>query len=426
MVVMPAAAMTSLESKVCASLASRAPNLLADLERYVAIPTGHNHKPGLDELRGLVTRRCEALGASTRLIPGDARPDWLWGAEGDSANIPPAALCMSKAATEARTRGARTAQPSPRILICSHLDTVFAPPPVGEFVGLSIASDRATAVGPGVVDMKGGVVIALAALEALAEAGGLDAIAWTYCFNSDEETGSYFSESALRACAREADIGLCTEPALPTGGLVTERLGSGQFQIECLGRSAHVGRDFATGVSAVTALARALVHTAEIADAEAGRIVSVGPIRAADATNIVPDRALAWGNARFPSQAVADEIGRRLDALMTEPYAMPRVVVRRSFNRPSKPCTPGVQALADLARECSLALGRDLPFGKTGGVCDGNILQDEGLPCIDTLGVRGGGLHTHQEWIELPSLVERAQLFALFLLRASQAPAPPR
>ncbi len=435
---MPAATLTVLESKVCDSLARRASNLLNDLERYVTIPTGHNHKPGLDELRGLVTRRCESLGATTRLVPGDPRPDWLWGADGDSANIPPAAVCTSKAANEARARQARgspgvsnsptatLAPDSPRILICSHLDTVFAPPPVGEFVGLSIAPDRATAVGPGVVDMKGGIVIALAALEALAEAGALDSIAWSYCFNSDEETGSYFSESALRACAREADIGLCTEPALPNGGLVTERLGSGQFQIECLGRSAHVGRDFASGVSAVTALARALVHTADIADAEAGRIVSVGPLRAADATNIVPDRALAWGNARFPSQEIADEIGRRLDALMTEPDAMPRVVVRRSFNRPSKPCTPGVQALADLARECSLALGRELPFGKTGGVCDGNILQDEGLPCIDTLGVRGGGLHTHQEWIEIASLVERAQLFALFLLRASQAPAPPR
>ena len=421
---MPAAPLTALESKVCDSLANRAVDLLNDLERSVNIPTGHNHKPGLDEIRGLVTRRCEALGATTRLIPGDPRPDWLWGAEGDASNIPPAAVCVSSAATEDRARGARGspgASTTPRVLICSHLDTVFSPPPHGAFTRFTLSSDRKTGVGPGVVDMKGGVVIALAALEALAEAGELDAIAWAYCFNSDEETGSYFSEGALRACAREADIGLCTEPALPNGGLVTERLGSGQFQVECLGRGAHVGRDFESGVSAVTALAKAIIHASEIADAKAGRIVSIGPIRGSEATNIVPDHALAWGNARFPSQEVADEIGRRLDALMTQPEAMPKVIVRRSFNRPAKPCTPGVRRLADLAAHCSTALGRDLPFGATGGVCDGNILQDEGLPCIDTLGVRGGGLHTPKEWIEIPSLVERAQLFALFLMRLPEA-----
>src|SRR5205085_3197779 len=108
-----------------------------------------------------------------------------------------------------------------------------------------------------------------------------------------------------------------------------------------------------------------------------------------------------------------------LRALDTEPDRLPRVITQISFNRPAKPATPGTMKLAEAARAAAEDLGQKLPFGKTGGVCDGNILQDAGLATIDTLGVRGGGLHTPQEWIELSSLVERAQLLALVISRLS-------
>ncbi|MAY74953.1 MAG: hypothetical protein CMJ31_09625 [Phycisphaerae bacterium] len=98
---------------------------------------------------------------------------------------------------------------------------------------------------------------------------------------------------------------------------------------------------------------------------------------------------------------------------------MPAVSVFRSFNRPAKPETPEVRSLAMAARGVAEALGQELPFAKTGGVCDGNILQDAGLPTIDTLGVRGGGLHTPDEWIDLSSLVERSQLLAVLIYRLS-------
>lgn len=402
---MTALPLSGQESKVCAAIEARAGRMLADLRRYVDIPTGHNHAAGLDEQRGLIVDRMAALGAGAEFVPGDGKPDWLLGA--GQGPIPPTAVCRSAAAR----RGAA----GPRILFASHLDTVFAPPPAGAFLSLSEAPGGATAVGPGVVDMKGGIVIAVTALEALAEAG--IEIPWTYAFNSDEETGSYHSEGALRAEARKHDIGLATEPALANGGLVVERLGSGQFMLEARGRSAHVGRDFEKGVSAVTALARAIVRCAEIADPGAGRLVNIGPISSNDATNVVPDLAKAWGNVRFPAREVCDDLASRIDALATDERAMPALVVRRSFNRAAKPLTPGTQRLAEAARGAAESLGFALPFGKTGGVCDGNILQEEGLPTIDTLGARGGGLHTHQEWIELPSLVERARLLAVLLLR---------
>jgi glutamate carboxypeptidase len=267
--------------------------------------------------------------------------------------------------------------------------------------------------------MKGGLVIAVAALEALEEAG--IAAEWTVILNSDEETGSYHSEAALRAEAARHDAGLALEPAMPKGELAVERAGSGQFMIEVEGRAAHVGRDFAAGVSAVSRLAECIRHVASLPDPSRGIIANIGPIEGGTATNVVPDRARAWGNVRFAGRESSDALESAVVSLATPPESMPRVTVRTSFNRPAKPMTPAVERLALEARRAAEDLGQRLPFGKTGGVCDGNILQDAGLPTIDTLGVRGGGLHTPQEWIEIPSLVERCQLLAVLVSRLATA-----
>lgn len=397
--------LSSLEQEVCAALTGRAAAMEADLERYVAIPTGHNHAPGLDEFRADVTGRCRELKATVEYVDGDAKPEWLLGAS--SGKPPVTAICRGPAA-----KGAR-------VFLSGHLDTVFPPPPRGAFLKMTRSADGRKAVGPGVVDMKGGIVIALHALEVLSALGAR--VAWTFVFNSDEETGSYHSERALRAEAKRHDVAFATEPALPNGAIVTERLGSGQFMIEARGKSAHVGRDFAGGLNAAVALARAVAATGDMPDAASGRIVSVGVLEAADATNIVPDHARAWGNARFPDEAVSQDIQRRLASLETRGDALPSVRVHTSFNRPAKPCTDAVARLAGMVRGAGDDMGLAIGEGKTGGVSDGNILQSEGLPTIDTMGVRGGGLHTTSEWIELDSLAERAQLLALSLLRVSSA-----
>jgi glutamate carboxypeptidase len=120
---------------------------------------------------------------------------------------------------------------------------------------------------------------------------------------------------------------------------------------------------------------------------------------------------------RFKTPELGRELETRVHALATPGEALPATMVFTSFNRPAKPLTPSVQKLADAARSAAEDLGQKLPFGATGGVCDGNILQDAGLAAIDTLGVRGGGLHTPEEWIEIPSLVERCQMLALLMAR---------
>ncbi|MBZ0173131.1 MAG: M20/M25/M40 family metallo-hydrolase, partial [Phycisphaerales bacterium] len=365
-------------------------------------PTGKGHRPGLDETRERLTARLAALGAEVETHPGRSKPDWLIGAAPDSGP-PPTAVCR------------RLRAGSPRVLIAGHLDTVHDPE--SDFRALTISPDGETATGPGCVDMKGGLVIAVAALEALEDAGA-DA-SWTFYLNSDEETGTYHSRETLEDESRGHDWGLALEPALPGGELAIERMGAGQFMVECRGKSAHVGRAFTEGVSAVNKLAECLVAISKMPDPEHGKILNVGPLQGGPVVNAVPDLARAWGNVRYPTPAVGDEIGAMLDALATGPDAMPAVSVFRSFNRPAKPMLPETEALGLRARGVAEALGQRLPFINTGGVCDGNIMQNAGLPTIDTLGVRGGGLHTPDEWIELPSLVERCQLLAVLVHRLS-------
>jgi len=396
--------LTGQEQRLCRVIEGRAADLLDDLRVHVGIPTGRGFRSGLDETRDRLTARLTALGAELEPIAGDPKPEWLLGGAPD-ATIPPTAVCRRAGGGDGR----------PCILLAGHLDTVHDPH--GEFRELTVAPDSKTATGPGCVDMKGGLVIAVAALEALEEVG-IDA-SWTFLMNADEETGSFHSDRALRADAARHDVGLALEPALADGSLAVERMGSGQFMIEARGRAAHVGREFEKGVSAVTALARALVEVAHSSDPARGLIASVGPIEGGVATNAVPDRARAWGNVRYPDAEAGHELARRLDALQTDEDALPAIRVRRAFNRPAKPRTPGTDRLARAARAAAESLGQELPFAKTGGVCDGNNLQDAGLATIDTLGVRGGGLHTTDEWIEVPSLVERCQLLALLISRLS-------
>ncbi|MBL8990716.1 MAG: M20/M25/M40 family metallo-hydrolase [Phycisphaerae bacterium] len=395
------------ELKFARAVERRRDSLLEDLRLHVGLPTGMGNSPALDESRERFAARCRDLGAVCELIPGDPKPDWLdaWSRAGAASapdGPPPTLVCR------------RAGPPGvPHALIAGHLDTVHDPH--GSFRQLSIAAGGATATGPGCVDMKGGLVIAMAALEALAECG--EPVGWTFMLNSDEETGSFCSDRALRAEAASGRYvaGLALEPAMSKGELAIERGGSGQFLIDCRGRAAHVGRDFAAGVSAVNALAECIVSAAGLSRPAEGVCVNVGPLRCTTPPNVVPDRAWAWGNVRFPMPSAGASLERQLAQLARD--GLPHVAVTSTLNRPAKPMNGAVEQLGLLARGASEDLGRPLPFARTAGVCDGNNLQAAGLPTIDTLGVRGGGLHTTEEWVEIASLVERATLFGVILLR---------
>lgn len=412
------------ERRMLARVEQRAEALERDLRMLVGIPTGHNHVEGLDRTRAWFEERLRALGADVELVPGRPRPDWLEirrepedapeiddDGSGREVTIPPTLVAR---------RPAGDGADAVRMVLCGHLDTVHDPH--GPFQELSSVKDD-IAHGPGAMDMKGGLVVALAALEVLESFGRR--VDWTMVLVSDEETGTFFGEEALLEAARGHDVGLVFEPALPDGSLVVERMGSGTFMLEAVGRAAHVGRAFTEGRSAVVALSRAIIEVSGLADPERGRIVNIGPVHGGRATNAVPHHARCWGNVRYAdeaSQAGLDADVHRVVAdlaakLMDEMTDAPRIRARTAFLRPAKPSTPEVLALAERAREVSEALGRPMPFASTGGACDGNLLQAAGVPTIDTLGVRGGGMHRPDEHLEMSSLVERTGLLAVLLHR---------
>ena len=399
----PRVTLNPQEQNLADIIALKADALLEDLILHVGTPTGGFNEAGIEHTRDLLTSRLVALGATHTQTDPDPKPEWLLGGQ-PGGYQPKTSICE-------RLNGATEG----RVLIAGHMDTVHDPD--GPFQKLDISDDGTTAIGPGCVDMKGGLVIAVAALEALEECG--IKANWTFALNADEETGTYHSAQTLADQAKLHDFGLALEPAMPGGELVIERMGAGQFMIETHGKSAHVGRAFTEGISAVTKLAECVVAVGDMPDPDRGRILNIGPLQGGPVTNGVPDHARAWGNVRFPDQTIADEIITMLDTLNTSGDSLPGVEVHRSFNRPAKPLIPATESLALQARSVAEALGQKLPFAKTGGVCDGNILQQAGLPTIDTVGVRGGGLHTPDEWIDLSSLVERCQLLAILIARLS-------
>ncbi len=461
------------EARVMGVIRGRHAAMIDDLTRWVGIPTGpravekrSTPHEGLAEFRAVLASRLEGLGAKGRVIAGDPRPAWIApggstaggggsdaGAEGSGAGAEGSGAGAggsdagggggvhgAKAGTseffeptllmDRMERGANGAASggvgAMRVLLSGHLDTVH--PVEGAFSSLVIDERGEKALGPGCVDMKGGLVVAVHALEALEECG--IRVPWAFVLNSDEETGTFCSDAAIRAAARNADVGLAFEPAPQmsaigerTWGLVTHRPGSGQFRIDVKGRAAHVGRDFKVGVSAVTALSRAILEISAWADADRGRIVSIGPIKGGHATNVVPDSAFAWGNVRYATPEVGEELRVALEGLVYlggKDGALPAIRVHATLNRPAKPLTRHVEALSRLIIGAAAAIGEDLRPTTTGGVCDGNTMQAAGLPTLDTLGVHGGGLHTTDEWIDLTSLVDRATLIAVVLMRLNE------
>ena len=378
-----------------------------DLAALVAIPTGCGHRHGLDAARVWMRARLEALGARVERVKGGVRPPWLReSAAGDDEGDVLIA------------RGGESGS-GPRILLSGHIDTVHDPQGAFRMIGEEQGGMRH---GPGAADMKGGLVVALAALEVLAEVGVHPR--WTFVLNADEETGSFCSAHILERVARECDVGLVLEPAVGND-FVMERPGSAQFRIDAKGRAAHAGRDAAQGISAVHALAQAICTVLAANDPANGCILNIGPLEGGAATNVVPADAAAWGNARYFTAPARAEVERVLGAIATKEAALPRLTVEVVHNRPAKPATDSVQALASLAVACAAQVGCACRAVSTGGVSDANVLQHAGLPCLDGLGVRGGNLHRTDEFVVIDSLCERAAILALLIRRIMERPPVP-
>ncbi len=302
-----------------------------------------------------------------------------------------------------------------RLLFTGHMDTVY--PADHPFQTLTDRPDG-TINGPGVADMKGGLSVMLAALEAV-EAVGCG-IGYDVIINSDEETGSFSSAALIEAAARGKLAALTYEPALPDGTLAGARGGTGNFSIVVRGRSAHAGRNPEDGRNAIVAAAAIALRLSEARSptlaVNPARIDGGGP------NNVVPDLAVLRVNFRPKDAAEIARARAAIDATVADIAAAHdvRVEVHGSFNRPPKPIDPGAAKLFDLVHRTGADLGLAIAWRDTGGVCDGNNIAAAGTPVIDTMGVRGGAIHSADEFLITDSLAERAALSALTILRLAE------
>lgn len=308
-----------------------------------------------------------------------------------------------------------------QVLLVGHMDTVF--PADSAFQSATLV-DKNTLHGPGVADMKGGLLVMYQALSAWEQHPLAEQLGWRVVINPDEETGSIASAPWLAQYAGRADFGMVYEPALADGTLAGERKGSGNFSIKVTGRSAHAGREFHLGRNAIAALAVVLVELNQLnalAEREApGVTVNIGRVSGGGPVNVVPDTAVAHFNVRLSEVAHQNWFSQQLENIVQRCNDQEgiQIEVFGGFTRAPKPSNKAHQLLCRWLSDCGETLGVAVGFKATGGCCDGNNLAAAGLPNIDTLGVRGGQIHTAQEFMLVDSLTERAKLSLLLLDRA--------
>jgi len=302
-------------------------------------------------------------------------------------------------------------QEEPSLLMLCHMDTVW---PVGEVKRRPFRVEGNRAYGPGVFDMKGGIVQAIFALEA-ARRRGLCSSTVKILFNSDEEIGSPSSRSLIEDLARSAKAVLVLEPSVPPqGALKTFRKGVGMFRIKVVGRAAHAGADPDKGVNAIEELARQIIKLHRLTDPETGTTVNVGVVRGGSRSNVVPAEAWAEVDLRVSSKAEAERVIPLIKGLLPElPGAT--VEVEGGLNRPPMERTESIVALFRHAQRVARELGFELEEAGSGGASDGNFTAALGVPTLDGLGAVGAGGHAVDEYLLLNFMPERTALLTRLL-----------
>jgi glutamate carboxypeptidase len=305
-----------------------------------------------------------------------------------------------------------------QLLFTGHMDTVFAadhPFQDTRWIEGGVLN------GPGVADMKGGLAVMLAALKSV-EAPGAAKLGYEVVINSDEEVGSLSSAALLARSARGKRAALTYEPAaLPDGTLAGARPGSGNFALVVRGRSAHAGRNPEDGRNALLAAASLALRLDEANGS--GLKINPSRIEGGSPSNVVPDLAILRVNLR-PVAPDDEQRAARLVESAAAAVAAERDVqisVHGGFGRPPKPLTPEAESLFELVKAAGADLGQSIAWQPTGGVCDGNNIAACGVPVVDTMGVRGGKIHSDEEYLIVDSLAERAALSALTILRLLEA-----
>jgi glutamate carboxypeptidase len=307
-----------------------------------------------------------------------------------------------------------------QLLLTGHMDTVFGADHAFQKV---FWREDGVLGGPGVADMKSGLAVMLAALRAV-EGAGAPQLGYEVVINSDEEVGSPGSAALIAGAALGKKAALTYEPsALPDGTLAGARPGSGNFSLRIEGKSAHAGRNPEEGRNAVLAAAEMALLLEKVTSA--GLSVNPARIEGGGPNNVVPDHAVLRINMR-PRRLADQQLAQAAleDAVATTAAKRDvRITMHGGWGRPPKPLDPRAEKLFALVKRCGADLGQSISWRDTGGVCDGNNIAACGVPVVDTMGARGGAIHSDQEFLIVESLVERAQLSALTILRLANGEA---
>ncbi|MEH3121259.1 MAG: hydrolase [Sphingomonas phyllosphaerae] len=377
--------------------------MLARVERWAAINSGTRNLAGCAAMAAELADAFAALPGSVELIEPAAVESVA--ADGRVAQVAHGRHLRVSVRPEAPLR----------LLLTGHMDTVY--PADHPFQALHWR-EPGILNGPGVADMKGGLSLMLEALLAI-EAGGTR-LGYDVIVNSDEETGSFSSAALLADAAAGKVAALTYEPALPDGTLAGARGGTGNFSIVVHGRAAHAGRNPEDGRNAIVAAGALAVRL----HAERSPRLAVNPARidGGGPNNVVPDLAVLRVNFRPADPA---EIARARAAIDAAVAAVQTdhdvaIAVHGSFNRPPKPIDGNAARLFELVRGAGADLGQPIAWRDTGGVCDGNNIAACGVPVVDTMGARGGAIHSADEFLIVDSLAERAALSVVTMLRLAE------
>jgi len=387
---MPASPDPSIPMRALLAGARRKERALIDLtQKLVRVESPSDDKAAVDACVALVAAHARGLGGRVRLNRQKGFGDVL----------------------EARFGRRNTDAATKPILLLGHLDTVW---PLGTLKRMPCRVDEGRLWGPGTLDMKAGVAMALTAIEMLGEAELLEREI-VLLLNSDEEIGSPVSRPITERLAAECGAVFVLEPAQ---GLAykTARKGTGNWRLEVKGIAAHAGVDFQKGASALLELARAMETVSGWTDLKKGLTVSVGTAGGGTKTNVIPAEAWAEVDVRIARKADGPRIERRFARLKAADKRC-SVGVTGGINRPPMERTAGTVKLYRKARELAAELGFVLDEAATGGASDGNFTSALGIPTLDGMGAVGEGAHAVHESIVIEHLAPRTALLARMLAR---------
>ena len=376
--------------------------MLAQVQAWSAVNSGSGNLAGLATTAGLLADGFAALPGEVELV--SPNPVERVRADGVIETVEHGRHLVLTVRADAPVQ----------LLFTGHMDTVFA---VDHAFQTQKWLESGALNGPGVADMKGGISVMLAALSVAESSAGFDRVGYQVMINSDEEVGSPSSAPLIAQLAKGKLAALTYEPALPDGTLAGARAGSGNFSIIITGKSAHAGRNPDDGRNALLAAADLALRLKK--QSKEGLSVNPARIEGGSPNNVVPDHAVLRVNFRPKTPeivAATDAMLRSIVAAIECEHGV-SAHLHGSFGRPPKPIDEGAAKLFGLVKQCGADLGLSIAWKSTGGVCDGNNIAACGVPVVDTMGVRGGSIHSADEFLITESLVERARLSALTIMR---------